>query len=104
MAQSTILASGTTAANSSDVVVTTTPVSISISDADGGGLPSQVQLALTRKIGSLYQPVFDNYRGNYGPVYLGADRMDVAIFAPGTYRVERPVVAVAIVVTLDTTA
>ncbi len=103
MAQSTILSAGTTAASSSDIVVTTTPVSVSIASSAGGRLPSGVQLPLERKIGSNYQPVYDEYRGNYGPVSLGDDRMDVGIFAPGTYRVSRPVVTTAILVALDTT-
>jgi len=104
MAQYTILASGTTAASTSDIVVTTTPVSVSVSSSAGGRLPSGVQLPLERKIGSTWQPVYEDYRGNFAPVILGDDRMDVAIFAPGTYRVSRPVVTTALLVTLDTTA
>ena len=104
MAQSTILAAGTTAATSSDIVVTGTPVSVSIASSAGGRLPSGVQLALERKIGSNWQPVYDQHDGVYSPVILGADRMDVGIYAPGTYRVNRPVVATSILVALDTTA
>lgn len=104
MSQSTILSAGTTAASSSDIVVTATAVSVSIFSSAGGRLPSDVQLPLERKIGSNYQPVYDEYRGNYGPVILSESRMDIGIFAPGTYRVSRPVVTTAIGVALDTTA
>lgn len=105
MTQSTILAAGTTAADTTDIAVTTTPVSVSLFSSAGGRLTASVQLPLERKVpGSLWQPVYDEYRGNYGPVVLSESRMDVGIFAPGTYRVRRPVVPVAIGVALDTAA
>ena len=105
MSQSTILAAGTTAASSTDIVVTTTPVSVSVFSAAGGRIPSGVQLFLERQApGALWQPVFEEYRGNYVPVHLGDERMDVGIFAPGTYRVRRAVITTSVGVALDTTA
>lgn len=100
MAQTTPLAAGTTAARSSDIVVTSAPVTVSLFSTAGGPLPSSVQLALERKIGSLWQPVYDEK----GAVYLGSNRMDVVIVGPGAYSVNRPVVPSSIGVALDTTA
>lgn len=105
MTQSTVLAAGTTAASSTDIVVTTTPVSVSVFSSAGGQLPSGIALYLERQApGPVWQPVYDDYRGNHEPVVLGQRRMDVGIFAPGTYRVRREAIPTAVGVALDTTA
>ncbi len=100
MAQSTILAAGTTAANSTDVVVTTTPVVLSVFPNDGVW-NSNPQLMVQRKIGSNYQQYFD---ANGHAVCLCADRSEVHISMPGTYRVSRGAVPESCGVALDTTA
>lgn len=100
MAQSTVLAAGTTAARSSDIVATATPVTVSLFIANGGPLPSGFQLPVERKVGAAWQPVYDRN----GPVRLDQNRMDVLLVGPGTYSVNRPAVWLAIGVVADTTA
>ena len=101
MAQSTVLAAGTTAASSSDIVVTTTPITVSLFTAAGGRLTSAVQCFVERKVGSVYQPTYDDR----GAVFLTEGRMDAMLVAPGTYRVTRPAgFGVSVGVMTDTTA
>lgn len=100
MAQSTVLAAAATAGQSSDIVVGATPVTVSIFGTSGGAIAVPIALALERKIGSNWQPVYDKGK----PVVLDQYHMDVCLVAPGTYRVIRPVLTVSIGVATDTTA
>lgn len=89
MAQTTILAVGTTAANSTDVSVGTTPVKVSIfSDVElpRCKLPLQEQVA-----GGEWQNYYgqDYLRDNRQPVFLTNTHRSYTITAPGTYRLVR---------------
>ena len=72
---------------------------MSLFGAAGGAFTVGSQAYLERKIGSNWQPVYDEH----GPVYLGTGRMDVVIVGPGTYSVYR-VAGASFGVALDTTA
>jgi hypothetical protein len=90
MAQSTAIASGATAADSSDIVVAA-DVSALLSVTDPG---SDIQLAVQIKLASAYQTIGYFGRGTpSGSTYR--------ILGPGTFRVAKPVTPAAVTVYLD---
>lgn len=93
MAQTEILAAANTAARSAEVTVGSTPVTLSIFQAvggtpTGGQIQRGVQVALERKIGSVWQPVYDN---DGSAIYLSDKMMDVTIYGPGVYSLNRTI-------------
>lgn len=79
MAQNTILAAGTSITNSTDVVVTTTPVSVGLFLDNGDTLSQDAKLAIL-----MDTPEDDAVVG-----YLTRAQPAVQLSAPGTYRVQR---------------
>ena len=78
-----LIASGTSAADSSDFTVTAgTPTTIHLIDADGGNLPSDAQALLYMKSsGNQYRPVKNGE--------LNAMKPELVLDGPGTYRVSK---------------
>lgn len=92
MAQTTILAAGTTAANSSTVTVGTTPVKVSIF-TDANKMPRcKLPLQEQAPTGSWQNYYGENVRfDERQPVYLTNTRRSFTITAPGSYRLVRSV-------------
>lgn len=93
MAQTNILPAGNTAARSSNVVVGSTPVSLSIYQAvggvaTGGAIQRGVQVALERLVDGQWQPE-PNGHGSF--IYLTDKDPAVTIYGPGTYSLYRTV-------------
>lgn len=91
MAQTIILVAGNTALRSDEVIVTDTPVSLAIFVSVGGQIPRGTQLALERKIGSVWQPVYDHCGS---AIYMSDRMMDLTLYGPGTYSLLRAANAV----------
>lgn len=93
MAQTEILVAANTAARSAEVVVGATPVSLAIFQAvggvpTGGQIQRGVQVALERKINGVWQPVYDDHGS---AIYLSDKLMDVTLYGPGTYSLNRTI-------------
>lgn len=102
MAVAAVLAPGTTAANSSNIVVSTAsgPITVSLFTAAGGNIPANIQIPITRLNSSAtWSPTGMMLSGQSGPDFLR--RVSFAITAPGTYRAERPVLDTAVGVDTD---
>lgn len=87
----TPLAPATTAQNTADITVAAT-TTIFAYTADGL-FPGGFQARLLRKVGTNYQPVYDD-RGS--PVILSESRLEVTVYAPGVYRVAKSATPYAI--------
>lgn len=85
-----ILAAGLTAANSTDIVVTTSPVTVALFTAAGGALPSGVICQIT-KLNSSATYSSTGYILSTSPNSVTGETQSVRMLSsPGTYRVERP--------------
>jgi hypothetical protein len=80
MAQQTILAAGVSAANSTDIVVGSTPVSIGVFSAAAGDLPAGVQFNVMQKTPGAANKV----------ARINNDDRLFVLTGPGTYFVARP--------------
>lgn len=102
MAQTTALAAGTTAANSSDIVVTT-PVTISLFSGESNGRFERVKMPILRKDGSNYSEFTKKQtnRGKRFPAYLTNVQRSIFIEEPGTYRVVRSAQTLSVGVNVD---
>lgn len=89
MAQTTILAAGTTAANSSSVTVQDTPVKVSLFTTDN--ILHRCKLPLQEQVAGVWQNFYceDTRVDERQPVYLTNTKRSYTIFSPGTYRVVR---------------
>jgi hypothetical protein len=86
MTQTTVLAAGTTAATSSDIVVAAGAfVTVGLFSAAAAALPEGVMFAVDQDT-----PGADNT-----PEYLHQHKRTAVLSGPGTFRVKRPVLPVA---------
>lgn len=104
MANANILAAGTTAANSSTVVITTTPVTLSIFTAAGGAVPAGIVMDIEKLNSSATWTKTGLVLSSSANSVTGQPGVSLGISAPGSYRVARPVIPVAVGVDSDTTA
>lgn len=92
MAENICLAAGTSAANSTDIAVTTGPVSVYLFGAVSGA-----QLEVQRKANGTWQTHVQGGRA----VYLTGSNRSEVIIGPGTYRVVRTATPDAVGVAYD---
>ena len=85
-----ILAVGTTAANSSDVVVTTNPTTLALITAAGSTLPSGVVCQITKLNTSGTYSATGYVLASGANSVTGETQAVRMLSSPGTYRVERP--------------
>lgn len=85
-----VLAAGTTAANSSNITVTTTPVTVALMTAAGGLLPSGVVCKLTKQNSSATFSDTGYALASAANSVTGETQTTRTISSPGVYRVERP--------------
>lgn len=91
MAAVQILAPGTTAANSTDVVVAAgATVTVSLYTAAGGALPSGVTCLITKTNPSATYSETGQVLSSVPSSVTGESRTARALVGPGTYRIERP--------------
>lgn len=90
MAQTNVLAAGTTAANSTPTVITTSPVTLSMFTAAGGALPSGVVMNITKLNSSATYSNTGLVLASSPNSVTGMAQGIVTLTSPGTYRVERP--------------
>jgi hypothetical protein len=95
MAQIAVLAAATAAGNSSDIVVGTQPVKISLySTATGQAYGTDVKFPLYEKVpGGAYQTYYGKrtHVDEDQPVFLNQQHRSFLITAPGTYRISKAV-------------
>lgn len=90
MAVANVLAAALTAGTSSDITVTTTPVTVSLMTAAGGNLPSGVICQIT-KLNSSGQHQNTGYvLTTQANSVTGETQLMRALTSPGVYRVVRP--------------
>jgi hypothetical protein len=90
MAVTNVLAAGLTAASSSDITVTATPVTVSLMTVAGGALPSGVVCTIT-KLNSSAQHQQTGYVLATGANSVTGETQSMrALTSPGVYRVARP--------------
>lgn len=90
MAVANVLAVGLTAASSSDITVTTTPVTISLMTAAGGTLPSGVICPITKLNSSGQHQQTGYVLATQANSVTGETQSMRALTSPGVYRVNRP--------------
>lgn len=90
MAVSNVLAAGLTAAASSDITVTATPVTISLMTAAGGNLPSGVICQITKLNSSGQHQQTGYVLATQANSVTGETQSMRALTSPGVYRVNRP--------------
>lgn len=99
MAQTTVLTSATAAGNSSDIVVSTTPVTVALYTDETNGLFTHVKVKIEQKVpGGAYQSFHDeyNHKTERAPVFLYMDKRSYTIKTPGTFRAVKDATATKI--------
>ncbi len=94
MAQTTIITAQETAANSTDVVVGTTPVKLALYTTEDPAVFPRVKCTIQEKVpGDTYQAYTggDLVERKRREVFLTNTQKEFLLTAPGTYRVVKPV-------------
>lgn len=104
MAQAIALASGTTAANSADVVVTTpTTLSLFSGETDQSMARCKLSIYLKDSNSNYHRATFQRGGRRYRvPIDLTNVERTVTLTEPGTYRVVRPITTTSVGVNADT--
>lgn len=105
MAQTAAITANTTAQTSSDIVVTTTPIQLTMYSAETNGQFGRVKIKIEVKVGSNYLPLQEsNVTKQNSTVFLFNTRRGYTLTSPGTYRLVKDATDKSVGVYQDTTA
>lgn len=90
MAVANVLAAGTTAATSTDIAVTATPVTVSLFTAAGTDVPSGFSCVITKLNSSATHSPTGYVLSAQANSVTGETQLTRTLTSPGTYRVVRP--------------